>query len=80
MWAVRDRLRRPGELAWLVLGLFAAGRFREFFVRSDSPQLALGLNNTQWTSVGLLMVVTVGWALTTRRMHPEERAGTTAQG
>jgi len=80
MWSLRDRLRRPGELAWLVLGLFAAGRFFEFFVRSDSPQLALGLDNTQWTSLGLLMVVIGGWALTTRRMDPDERAGTTAQG
>ena len=37
VWPMRHRLRRPGDLAWLVLGLFAAGRFFEFFVRSDSP-------------------------------------------
>ncbi len=71
MWSLRDRLRRAGELAWLVLGLFAAGRFFVFFVRSDSPQLALGLDNTQWTSLGMLVLVLVGWALTTRRMNPE---------
>lgn len=67
MWALRDRLRRPGELAWLVLGLFAAGRFFLFFVRSDSPQLALGLSNTQWTSLVLLVLIIAGWALTSRR-------------
>jgi len=78
MWSLRDRLRRAGELAWLVLGLFAAGRFFVFFVRSDSPQLALGLDNTQWTSLGMLVLVLVGWALTTRRMDPRARADTTS--
>jgi phosphatidylglycerol---prolipoprotein diacylglyceryl transferase len=67
VWPLRHRLPRPGDLAWLVLGLFAAGRFFEFFVRSDSPDLALGLNNAQWTSLGPLAIVAVGWALTTRR-------------
>lgn len=79
MWSLRDRLRRPGELAWLVLGLFAVGRFFEFFLRSDSPELALGLDNTQWTSVGLLVLTLVGWALTTRRMTPEEPQATRAR-
>ncbi len=69
MWSLRDRLRRPGELAWLVLGLFAAGRFALFFVRSDSPQLGLGLSNTQWTSLVLLALIIAGWALTSRRAH-----------
>lgn len=67
LWSVRNRLRRPGELAWLVLALFAGGRFVEFFVRSDSPQLALGLNNAQWTSLALLVAIAGGWAMTTRR-------------
>lgn len=80
VWSVRNRLRRPGELAWLVLGLFAAGRFLVFFVRSDSPQLALGLDNTQWTSLGLLAAIAVGWALTTRRLSPEARTDTTRGG
>jgi prolipoprotein diacylglyceryltransferase len=26
-WPLRHRLRRPGDLTWLVLALFAAGRF-----------------------------------------------------
>ena len=80
VWPLRHRFTRPGDLAWLVLGLFAAGRFFEFFLRGDSPQLALGLSNAQWTSVALLIIVAIGWTLTTRRtdrlklaMHPEER-------
>lgn len=67
MWLARDRPSRPGELAWLVLGLFATGRFFEFFLRSDSPSLALGLDNAQWTSLVLLVVVVAGWAASTRR-------------
>src|SRR5581483_4588375 len=52
VWPLRHRFRRTGALVWLVLGLFAVGRFFEFFLRSDSPQLALGLDNAQWTSIG----------------------------
>lgn len=66
IWPLRHRFQRPGDLAWLVLGLFAAGRFFEFFLRGDSPQLALGLNNAQWTSLVLLVVVIAGRALTRR--------------
>lgn len=67
VWPLRHRLPRFGELVWLVLGLFAAGRFFELFLRSDSPELALGLDNAQWTSLGLLAVVVVGWSLTSGR-------------
>jgi len=80
MWSVRDRLRRPGELAWLVLALFAGGRFIEFFVRSDSPQLAVGLNNAQWTSLALLVAVTAGWAMTTRRVYRGDSEGEASPG
>lgn len=60
MWPLRDRLPRKGDLAWLVLALFAIGRFLEFFLRSDSPDLALGLSNAQWTSVAMLLSAVVG--------------------
>jgi len=66
VWPLRHRLRRPGDLAWLVLGLFAAGRFFEFFLRGDSPQFALGLSNAQWTSIVLFGVVIAGRTLTVR--------------
>ncbi len=72
VWPLRNRVRRPGSLAWLVLALFAAGRFLEFFLRSDSPSLALGLDNTQWTSLVLLVLLAAGWALTSRRAAPVE--------
>jgi phosphatidylglycerol---prolipoprotein diacylglyceryl transferase len=75
VWPLRPHLRRPGDLAWLVLGLFAAGRFFVFFVRSDSPELALGLNNAQWTSLGVLVIVAIGWTLTARRAPRESEPG-----
>ncbi len=68
--AVQRHVRRPGDLAWLVFALFAVGRFFEFFLRSDSPNLALGLNNAQWTSVVLLAVVVVGRTVSARRRGP----------
>lgn len=74
-WPLRHRFSRPGDLAWLVLGLFAAGRFFEFFLRGDSPQLALGLNNAQWTSLALLIVVIAGRAFTKRRIDQRARQG-----
>jgi len=72
IWPIRHRLTRPGDLAWLVLALFAAGRFFEFFLRADSPHLALGINNAQWTSIALLLVVITGRTITKRRAdrHP----------
>lgn len=63
MWPLRDRMPREGDLAWLVIALFSIGRFFEFFLRSDSPQLALGLSNAQWTSVAILAGVIVGRAV-----------------
>jgi prolipoprotein diacylglyceryl transferase len=67
VWPFRHRVQRTGAFVWIVLGLFAFGRFFEFFARSDSPRLALGLDNAQWTSIGLLVVVLVGWWLTIGR-------------
>ena len=66
VWPLRHRLPRTGDLAWLVLGLFAIGRFFELFIRVDDPKLALGLNNAQWTSVGILAVVVAGWTYARR--------------
>lgn len=66
VWPLRNRLR-AGSLTWLVVALFSLGRFFEFFARSDSPELALGLNNAQWTSLGLLAIALVGWWLTIGR-------------
>jgi len=80
IWPLRHRLNRPGDLAWLVLALFAAGRFFEFFLRGDSPQLALGLSNAQWTSIALLIIIATARTLISRRpggpepaMHTDDR-------
>jgi hypothetical protein len=57
-WPPRKRLeRRPLALMWLVLGLFAGGRFLELFLRSDSGELALGVEIAQWASLLRLAVV-----------------------
>jgi phosphatidylglycerol---prolipoprotein diacylglyceryl transferase len=78
-WPLRRRLeRRPLALVWLVIALFAVGRFFEFFVRSDSADLALGLEIAQWTSL-LMLAVAAGGAWATlghgaTRAHPRRRA------
>src|ERR687898_1660999 len=65
-WPLRKRLKRPLSLMWLVIALFAAGRFFEFFVRSDSADLALGLETAQWTSLLILAIAALGAGFTLR--------------
>ena len=72
-WPLRKRLKRPLSLMWLVIALFAVGRFFEFFVRSDSADLALGLEIAQWTSLLLLAVAAGGAWLTVGRHHENQR-------
>lgn len=82
--AFRGRLQRPFAMIWTVLALIAIGRFLEFFVRSDSDTLALGLETAQWTSLALLAIAAVGawWTLGRGRgstggpPKPATRAGT----
>jgi phosphatidylglycerol:prolipoprotein diacylglycerol transferase len=68
VWPLRRRLTRPTAMVWTVIGLLAAGRFVEFFVRSDSDTLALGLETAQWTSLLLLVLAGLGaWFTLVRR-------------
>jgi phosphatidylglycerol:prolipoprotein diacylglycerol transferase len=67
VWPLRHRLRRPTTLTWLVIALLAAGRFVEFFVRSDSETVGLGLETAQWTSLALIAVAAIGAWLTIGR-------------
>lgn len=60
VWPLRHRVRSPTMMIWLVFGLLAAGRFVEFFVRSDSATAALGLETAQWTSLMLMGFALVG--------------------
>ncbi len=60
VWPLRRRVKRPTALAWMVVGLLALGRFVEFFFRSDSETIGLGLATAQWTSLVLLAVSAVG--------------------
>jgi phosphatidylglycerol:prolipoprotein diacylglycerol transferase len=78
VWPLRRRLlRRVTAATWLVLGLFAVGRFAEFFTRSDSEDVALGLNTAQWTSVVLLAAACSGawWTLRHRPREQDGRSG-----
>jgi prolipoprotein diacylglyceryltransferase len=68
---------------WLVIALFAVGRFFEFFLRSDSADLALGLEIAQWTSLALLAVAGAGAWLTLRPRQgerPPRELGVSARG
>ncbi len=67
VWPMRRRLRAPLSVVWLVIALLAAGRFVEFFVRSDSDTIALGLETAQWTSLVLIVLAGAGAWLTVRR-------------
>lgn len=60
----RQLMARPLRAVFTVLALFSVGRFAMFFVRSDSPDAALGLSSTQWTSLALLVIALVGLVLT----------------
>jgi phosphatidylglycerol:prolipoprotein diacylglycerol transferase len=75
----RKRLTRPTAMTWLVIALLAAGRFVEFFVRSDSDKVALGLEVAQWTSVGLLAVAGLGAWLTLGRGAGDRGPGARAR-
>jgi phosphatidylglycerol:prolipoprotein diacylglycerol transferase len=75
VWPLRHRLRRPLLTVWVVIGLFALGRFVAFFFRSDSQELALGLNGAQWSSVVLLAASAVG-AWHSAQGRPALAAGT----
>lgn len=69
VWPLRHRLRRPTEIVWLVLALLGAGWFVEFFARSDSDTIALGVSSAQWTSLAILAVGVCG-LLAARRVPP----------
>jgi phosphatidylglycerol:prolipoprotein diacylglycerol transferase len=72
VWPLRKRFTRPTAMAWTVIGLLAAGRFVEFYVRSDSGTLALGLETAQWTSLLLMLVATGAWFVL---VHRSRRGG-----
>ena len=80
VWPLRKRLEPwPLALMWLMLALLAIGRFFEFFLRSDSSDLALGLEIAQWTSLLLFAISLVGAWLTLRR-RPASRGDSSPRG
>jgi prolipoprotein diacylglyceryltransferase len=75
IWPLRNRFRRPGLLFWTVIALYAVGRFAMFFYRSDSDEVAVGLNGAQWTSLALLAIAALALWLTGRRTRSAEGPG-----
>ena len=75
----RRRLTRPTAMTWVVIALLAAGRFVEFFSRSDSDTVALGLEVAQWTSIALLAIAGLGAWLTIGRRTGEGPTGRPAR-
>ncbi|MDQ3092636.1 MAG: prolipoprotein diacylglyceryl transferase [Actinomycetota bacterium] len=73
VWPLRHRFVHVTTPVWLVLALFAAGRFVIFFFRLDSDELALGLNSAQWTSIVLLIIAIAGAAITGQRRRGAAR-------
>ena len=67
VWPLRHRFTRPLTAVWTVIALFSAGRFVEFFYRSDSDEVLLGLNSTQWTSLVVLAVAVAGLRFALKR-------------
>lgn len=64
---VRRSLPRPGQLLWLVLGLYSLGRFLIFFTVRDVSVVAFGLRQAQWTSLALIAASLAGGLWTLRR-------------
>ncbi|PTL60284.1 prolipoprotein diacylglyceryl transferase [Paraconexibacter algicola] len=54
VWQSRTRFSFPGVLTCTVVAGYAASRFVIFFVIRDSPVVALGLRQAQWTSLVLI--------------------------
>ncbi len=75
VWWLARRLRRPGMLLWAVIALYGAGRFAMFFYRSDSPELLLGLNGTQLTSLALVVAAGIGALVSSRSDSLSPSAG-----
>jgi len=67
LWPLRERFQRPLTMLWTVVALYSLGRFFMFFYRSDSDELAGGLNGSQWTSVALIALAGLGWVGYSRR-------------
>jgi phosphatidylglycerol:prolipoprotein diacylglycerol transferase len=81
LWPLRKRLgSRPGLLLATTVALYSLGRFAIFFVIRDTPVVALGLRQAQWTSLALVAVALLGawWAARGTwpwRDRPQTRGG-----
>lgn len=67
LWPLRNRFRTPGVALWTVIALYAAARFAFFFAVRDTPEVALGLRQAQWTSLALVATAAAGLLVARRR-------------
>lgn len=70
IWPLRHRFKAPTQLLWVVIALYATGRFIIFFFREDSDELAAGLSNGQWTSLVLIALSLAAAAIAGRGRPP----------
>ncbi len=57
LWKLRERIQPDGSLFLLYLILYSTGRFFLSFLRLDSNTVFLSLNQPQWISILVLVVV-----------------------
>ena len=70
LWPLRNRLRPPGAMLWATIGLYSIGRFLIFFIIRDTPIVALGLRQAQWTSLALCAIAALGLWFAYRQEKP----------
>lgn len=75
LWPLRNRLRPAGALLWVTVAAYSLGRFLIFFVIRDTPVVALGLRQAQWTSLALAAASLAGLWWSYRR-SPSKYYGT----
>ncbi len=72
LWALRGRVRQPGRLFAIYLGLYAAGKFALTFLREERIW-AWGLQEAQFLAVGLLLGALGFWIFGSSRMIEQPR-------
>jgi phosphatidylglycerol:prolipoprotein diacylglycerol transferase len=73
LWAIRGRVKQPGRLFAIYLGLYAAGKFALTFLREERIW-AWGLQEAQFLAVALLLGALALWIIGSSRAIEPPRA------
>lgn len=73
LWAIRGRVKQPGRLFAIYLGLYAAGKFALTFLREERIW-AWGLQEAQFLAVALLLGALALWVIGSSRAIEPPRA------